>query len=131
MPDPESAEGRNLEASEASDHCRNCGASAHDRFCAACGQRQRDLDFSLWEVLRQFVEEISSMDGRLPRTLSLLALRPGTLTARYLAGHRASFTPPLRLYLGASFAFFFVLHAHALDRSGVLRTRRRWSGHRV
>jgi len=109
---------RDLDTSRAVARCPNCGSEAHDRFCAACGQRQRDLDFSLWAVLRHFVEEVSSMDGRLPRTLRLLTMRPGALSSRYLAGRRASFTPPLRLYLGASFAFFFIyMLTRSIDRA--------------
>jgi hypothetical protein len=109
---------RGLDASVAVARCPNCGASVDDRFCAICGQRQRALDLSLGDVLRQFVEEISSVDGRLPRTLRLLLLQPGVLTAQYLAGRRASFTPPLRLYLGASFVFFFIfMLTRSIDRA--------------
>lgn len=72
----------------------------------------------MWDLLRQLVSEVSSLDGRLLRTLKPLALRPGELTRQYLGGRRTFFTPPLRLYLGASFSFFAVfLLTRPIDRA--------------
>src|SRR4029453_9696672 len=42
-------------------------------------------------------------------TLRLLFTRPGQLTAEMLAGRRARYIPPVRLYLVASVVFFLAL----------------------
>lgn len=55
-----------------------------------------------------FIEDVSQADARVWRTLRLLALRPGELTCEYLRGKRASFTPPLRLYVALSLLLFLV-----------------------
>lgn len=53
--------------------------------------------------------ETFDIDSRLARTLSALAIRPGFLTAEYCRGRRASYSPPLRLYLFISVVFFLIL----------------------
>ena len=49
---------------------------------------------------------ISHTDSRLWRTLAALLLRPGYLTREFLAGRRARYLPPVRLYLVISLVFF-------------------------
>ena len=48
-------------------------------------------------------------DGKLWRTLAPLATRPGLLTNEYLRGRRNHYVRPVRLYLTASLALFFLL----------------------
>jgi hypothetical protein len=50
-----------------------------------------------------------SLGAEFPRTLAALLFRPGLLTREYLAGRIMRYVPPLRLYLVASLAFFFIL----------------------
>ena len=93
--------------------CPNCDAPAPGRFCAACGQRQ---DRRLASVRRMAVEGVQdqlSVGSELPVTLVALLFRPGKLTNEYLAGRIARYVPPLRLYLVASLAFFFILSFRA------------------
>jgi hypothetical protein len=47
-------------------------------------------------------------DGKLWRTLPLLAWRPGELTRRYVAGQRASFVSPMALFLFSVFLMFAI-----------------------
>jgi hypothetical protein len=54
------------------------------------------------------LESITNADSRLWRTLVLLLLRPGRLTLEFFAGRRASYLPPVRLYLVLSVAFFLL-----------------------
>jgi hypothetical protein len=63
---------------------------------------------SLRHTLGDLIEDLSQADARVWRTLRLLALRPGALTCEYLSGKRASFTPPLRLYVALSLLLFLV-----------------------
>lgn len=95
-------------AVDASAHgCPNCGADAPHEFCARCGQPQRDrLRVSLRTLAAETAEELTDLDGKIATTLRLLVVRPGRLTTEYLAGRRARYVRPLRLYLTASVLFF-------------------------
>jgi hypothetical protein len=105
--------------------CANCGATLAfqpaPRFCNQCGQRVQP------PAPRVLVHETLARYGR---SLVALVAHPGRLTQAYVAGRREHYVPPLRLYLAASFLFFFVVKvlsagggshlvvAPALDRSG-------------
>ena len=86
--------------------CLNCGTALTGPYCASCGQRKPHLDPTLRDVLHESAQELTNWDGKVPTTLKALFLRPGVLTVDFLAGRRARWIPPLRLYLICSIAFF-------------------------
>jgi hypothetical protein len=86
--------------------CRNCGAPAASNYCPDCGQDTSLHPLSVWEFVHEIVAHYVAAEGKLWRTLALLALQPGRLTLEYLAGRRQRYIVPLRLYLTASFLFF-------------------------
>jgi hypothetical protein len=88
--------------------CANCGAPVASRYCGECGQRVEHLTHSIGHFLREAVEDLTHADSRLWRTLLNLLARPGYLTCELLAGRRARYLPPLRLYLVLSLAFFLI-----------------------
>lgn len=88
--------------------CLNCAAPVATRFCSECGQENTDYRVSLARLLGDLFEELFQLESRLWRTLWTLFRRPGLLTREYNAGRRVRYTTPLRLYLIASFAYFFV-----------------------
>ena len=88
------------------DVCSNCGAPLTGRYCAACGQPADTRIPSLAALLGELVDGLYNLDSRVWRSLLWLVGRPGGLTREYLAGRRARYLPPLRLYLVASLAFF-------------------------
>jgi hypothetical protein len=88
--------------------CRNCGASLEATYCPECGQKDVDLERPLTELIGEVLRDIIDLDGRAARTVWALLARPGRLTREYLAGHRRRYTPPVRLYLIVSVAFFLV-----------------------
>ena len=79
-------------------------------------------DPTLRELAEEAWDAFVSVDGKLVGSVRLLATRPGELTARYLAGHRARYIPPLRLYLACSVAFF-VLEASLPNDKRTLQVR--------
>lgn len=85
--------------------CLNCGAALHGSFCSACGQRAVPKDPSVSELAGDAWQELSGYDGRIAATVRGL-LRPGYLTREYLAGRRARYVSPVRLYLIASVIYF-------------------------
>jgi Protein of unknown function (DUF3667) len=85
--------------------CLNCGqvlAVPRPRFCPACGQETHVRPPTLGEFVQQFGGAYFATEGALWRTLRLLLLKPGELTAQYLAGRRKHYVLPLRLYLSIS-----------------------------
>lgn len=86
--------------------CLNCGAAVTGSFCAACGQKVRQPDPTLGEFLRESTIEVTNLDGRVPATFKTLFLNPGALTVDWLAGRRARWLTPLRVYLICSIAYF-------------------------
>ena len=89
--------------------CRNCSSTLIGPYCASCGQREDRPDLHIWEAIGELFGEVFTLDSRLWRTLMSLLFRPGFLTAEYLAGRRARYLPPFRLYLAISFLLFLVL----------------------
>ena len=88
--------------------CPNCGTPLHGQYCWQCGQRSRVRLITLWELLRDAVGDLFELDSRLWRSLKPLLFRPGLLTSDYLAGRRARYMPPFRMYLVLSIIFFLV-----------------------
>ena len=86
--------------------CLNCGRPLTGQYCAGCGQKQRDTDPTLREFLHETTAELAQWDGKIPSTLKTLFFKPGALTLDFLAGRRARWLQPLRLYLICSLAFF-------------------------
>ena len=88
--------------------CLNCGAALRGQYCGNCGQRGNSRLISLWELVRDAFGDLFELDSRLWRTVLPLLVRPGLLTADYLAGRRARYMPPFRMYLVLSLLFFVV-----------------------
>lgn len=85
--------------------CLNCGAQLQGSFCSACGQRSVPPNPSVAELAGDAWRELSGYDGRIAATVRGL-LRPGYLTREYIAGRRARYLSPVRLYLIVSVIYF-------------------------
>ena len=88
--------------------CLNCDAMLSGGFCAACGQAADVHVPTTAEIVHDALEGVTHSDSRLWRTLRLLWFHPGRLTQEFVAGRRAAFLPPFRLYLTLSVLFFLV-----------------------
>jgi len=60
-------------------------------------------------MAKDLLEELFNLDTRLFRTLRRLLFQPGRLTVEYVAGRRAGYVPPLRLFVFSSFILFLLL----------------------
>lgn len=87
-------------------NCLNCDAPLRGRYCHECGQKALAGDLDLHHFVHDATHEFLHLDGKIVRTLKLLALRPGQLTVEFLAGRRARSISPLRVYLTFSVLFF-------------------------
>ena len=88
--------------------CDNCGATLQGPFCAACGQKNRPLNLSTLELVRELGRELTDLDGRVWKSLYYLFLSPGYLTTQFINGRRAKWLPPIRLYLIVSLVYFAI-----------------------
>ncbi|MCB1695434.1 MAG: DUF3667 domain-containing protein [Halioglobus sp.] len=95
--------------------CRNCNATLTGEYCGRCGQRDGRDDLTFGELAGEVFEDFFRWDSRIWRTLLPLLFRPGFLTAEFIAGRRARYVPPFRLYLIVSFVLFLVLSLTAGD----------------
>ncbi len=89
--------------------CPNCSAPLGGHYCSQCGQRNWPGGLTFSAVAGEAFEEVFSWDSRIWRTLVALVFRPGFLTAEFVAGRRARYVPPFRLYLIISFFLFLVV----------------------
>ena len=99
--------------------CRNCQLSLDGEYCSTCGQRNLDLDKPIWSLVGAIISETFEVDGRAASTVKTLFRHPGMLTGEFLAGRRAAYSPPVRLYLVFSIVFFLLITWFA--SSGLLR----------
>jgi Protein of unknown function (DUF3667) len=100
------------EASDGHTHeksCLNCGTKLTGAYCSACGQKAH-IHRSVRAFFQDFLAGLFNFEGKIWRTLPMLAWRPGEMTRRYIAGERARFISPVALYLFTVFAMFAVLN---------------------
>jgi hypothetical protein len=90
-------------------NCANCATPIEGDFCSQCGQRTKEFNVPVREFAQDFASEALSLDSRLLTTLKPLFFKPGAVPRDYVAGHRARFVPPVRLYVFASVAMFLLM----------------------
>jgi len=87
--------------------CTHCGLPVSGNFCANCGQPTH-VHRSLLHLVEEVLHGVMHFDGRIWRTLPLLALNPGRLTREWIQGRRARYVSPLAIFLFSVFLMFFV-----------------------
>jgi hypothetical protein len=87
--------------------CLNCGTALAGPHCHQCGQAGH-VHRTLTAFWHDLAHSVLHFDGKLWRTLPLLAWKPGELTRRYVAGQRASFVSPMALFLFSVFLMFAI-----------------------
>jgi hypothetical protein len=90
-------------------HCENCGAVLTGPYCAQCGQAAIDYRRSFGALMADAADAFFNLDRRIMTTFALVLIKPWRLTNEFLAGRRHRYVHPLRLYLMASVAFFFLV----------------------
>jgi len=87
--------------------CLNCGMTLIGSYCHACGQ-QAHVHRTLTAFFHDLLHGVLHFEGKIWRTLPMLALKPGELTRRYIEGERARFVSPMALFLFSVFMMFAV-----------------------
>ncbi|HET9484900.1 MAG TPA: DUF3667 domain-containing protein, partial [Xanthomonadales bacterium] len=96
------------DADDTANACRNCGTLLVDKYCHACGQKRfAETDRRLAHLLGEFFRELTSIDGKLWRSLRVLLFRPGVASREYLDGRRVRYYSPIGLFVLANVLYFF------------------------
>ena len=93
--------------------CLNCGTALIGDHCHACGQKVH-LHRTITAILHDLMHGVLHLDGKLFKTLPLLAFRPGQITRRYIDGERAKFVSPMAMFLFSVFLMFAIFQAMGL-----------------
>jgi hypothetical protein len=101
--EPDAGEGQGVAPVD----CLNCGTALVGPHCHQCGQAGH-VHRTLTAFWHDLAHSVLHFDGKLWRTLPLLAWRPGDLTRRYVGGQRASFVSPMALFLFSVFLMFAI-----------------------
>ena len=88
--------------------CLNCGTALIGEHCHACGQSAH-VHRTVGAIGHEIAHGVFHFEGKMPRTLPMLVLRPGELTRRYVAGERARFVSPLAIFLFSVFLLFAIV----------------------
>ena len=100
------------EASDGHTHesaCLNCGTQLIGSHCHACGQSAH-VHRTLGAFFHDLLHGAFHFEGKIWRTLPLLARHPGRLTREYIDGRRASYVSPIALFLFCVFLMFATFH---------------------
>lgn len=87
--------------------CANCSTPLQGEYCHLCGQHAHSPVRSFAHAVEEVFESFWHLDGRIFRTLRQL-LVPGLLARDYLAGRRAPYVAPMRLFVVLCVLTFFV-----------------------
>ncbi|WP_296677058.1 DUF3667 domain-containing protein [Novosphingobium sp.] len=99
----EAADGHSAESA-----CLNCGTALVGSHCHSCGQAAH-VHKTIGAFLHDLLHGVFHFEGKIWRTLPLLAWRPGKLTREYIDGRRASYISPIALFLFSVFLMFAVI----------------------
>ena len=107
--------------------CLNCGTVLIGAHCYGCGQKA-EVHRTLRSYGHDLLHGVFHFEGKIWRTLPMLAFKPGELTRRYIHGERAKFVSPLALFLFAVFLIFAVVggvagEMHAPNASSIKDVR--------
>jgi hypothetical protein len=88
--------------------CLNCGTALVGSHCHACGQAAH-VHKTIGAFFHDLLHGVFHFEGKIWRTLPMLAWRPGRLTREYIDGRRASYVSPIALFLFSVFLLFAVI----------------------
>jgi len=100
--------------------CLNCGTMVQGNFCHNCGQENVVPKETFWHMVTHFFYDITHFDSNFFHTIHHLILKPGFLSKEYMAGRRARYLHPIKMYVFTS-AIFFLLFFSFFTPKGNLK----------
>ena len=98
------------------DHCLNCGTALKGRWCHHCGQPVKGMVRHFTSIIGDVLDTLFEYDNRIWRTVLLLYVLPGRVTADFIAGRRMRYVLPFRLFFVLSVITFLVLQFIAVPQ---------------
>lgn len=86
--------------------CNNCGTDLQGTFCHRCGQKDVNYNKPLHEAIGLLLDTWFSLDNKVLRSIGPIFLKPGYLSREFIAGRRARYTSPLKMFFFASVLYF-------------------------
>lgn len=101
--------------------CPNCQETlkSTDKFCPSCGQKQDELLKPFKTLFSDFFESIFNFDGKIWKTILHLLFYPGKMSVYYIEGKRASYMPPIRLFLFCNLFYFIGLQSITIENLNI------------
>ena len=87
--------------------CLNCATPLLGSHCHACGQVAH-VHKTIGAFFHDLLHGVFHFEGKIWRTLPMLAWHPGRLTREYIDGRRASYVSPIALFLFVVFLTFAI-----------------------
>jgi hypothetical protein len=89
--------------------CLNCGTILEGKFCHNCGQENLQIKESFGHMMNHAISDYFHFDQQFFHTLKPLFFSPGKLTNEYMAGRRAQFLHPVKMYIFISLIYFVIV----------------------
>jgi hypothetical protein len=90
--------------------CRNCGAQTVGRYCHECGQDVlAGVGQPILKLIGQALAATFALEGKTPKSLAYLLIRPGFLSDEYKAGKISKYVHPVTLFWMSTLIFFALL----------------------
>lgn len=91
--------------------CLNCGQilDRDENYCPECGQINDTRKISVGVFIHTLLSGFYSFDSRFIRTIVPLILRPGKVSAEYIAGKRTYYNNPFQLLLQTNILLFLII----------------------
>ena len=89
-------------------NCLNCATPLLGSHCHNCGQAAH-VHKTISAFFHDLLHGVFHFEGKIWRTVPMLAFKPGRLTREYIDGRRASYVSPIALFLFAVFLTFAVV----------------------
>jgi len=88
--------------------CLNCGTILEGKFCHNCGQENLQVKESFGHMMNHAISDYFHFDHQFFQTIKPLLFKPGFLTNEYLAGKRAKYLHPVKMYIFISVMYFLL-----------------------
>lgn len=89
--------------------CLNCGTELEGKFCHNCGQENLQVKENFGHMMNHAISDYFHFDQQFFHTLKPLLLKPGNLTIEYMAGRRAQYLHPVKMYIFISLIYFLLV----------------------
>jgi hypothetical protein len=97
--------------------CLNCGTMLEGKFCHNCGQENLQVKESFGHMMNHAISDYFHFDHQFFHTMKPLLFKPGFLTNEYMAGRRAQYLHPVKMYIFISVMYFLLFFQHTTTQT--------------